>query len=131
MLEAGQFDQRLVARDVELSSIIRDAVDDVRPFIELRRQKLVENVPDLLGVMSLDVEKIRDAVNHLVLNAVKFTPDEGSVTIEANRTPEGGARIRVSDTGCGIDPAHLPRIGEAFFTGFDVTRHSSGKFEQG
>jgi len=81
--------------------------------------------------MRLDVEKIRDAVNHLVLNAVKFTPDEGTVTIAAERSADGGASIRVSDTGCGIDPAHLPRIGEAFFTGFDVAHHSTGKFEHG
>jgi signal transduction histidine kinase len=37
----------------------------------------------------------------------------------------------VSDTGGGIDPAHLPRIGEAFFTGYDVTHHASGQFEHG
>jgi signal transduction histidine kinase len=131
MLEAGQFDQRLSTRDVDLSTLLREAVEDVRPFIEMRKQKLIENVPDSLGVMPLDVEKMRDAVNHLVLNAVKFTPDEGTVTVAAERTPDGGASIRVSDTGCGIDPAHLPRIGEAFFTGFDVARHSTGKFEHG
>jgi signal transduction histidine kinase len=131
MLEAGQFDQRLIARDVELATILRDAIEDVRPFVEVRRQKLVEDVPESLGVMALDVEKIRDAVNHLVLNAVKFTPDEGTVSVAAARTPDGGASIRVTDTGCGIDPAHLPRIGEAFFTGFDVARHSTGTFEHG
>ena len=131
MLESGQFDQRLIRREIDLAGVVREAVDDVRPFIEMRRQKLVEKVPDSLGTMSVDVEKIRDSVNHLVLNAVKFTPDQGAITISAERTGDGGASIRVSDTGCGIDPAHLPRIGEAFFTGFDVTRHSSGKFEHG
>jgi signal transduction histidine kinase len=131
MLEAGQFDQRLSARDVELTTIVRDAVEDVRPFVAARNQKIVENVPQSLGSMKLDVEKIRDAVNHIVLNAVKFTPDEGTVTVSAERSEDGGAVIRVSDTGCGIDPAHLPKIGQAFFTGFDVARHSTGKFEHG
>jgi signal transduction histidine kinase len=127
MLEAGQFEQRLNRKDVELAAVIREAVEDVRPFVELRRQKLALDVPDALGVLSLDAEKIRDAVNHLLLNAVKFTPDGGTITVAAHRN--GGTTIRVSDTGCGIDPAHLPRIGEAFFTGYDVTHHSSGHFE--
>jgi signal transduction histidine kinase len=131
MLEAGQFDQRLNARAVDLAGIVRDAIEDVRPFVMARKQKLIENVPESLGVMNLDVEKIRDAVNQIVLNAVKFTPDEGAVTVSAERSADGGAIIRVSDTGCGIDPAHLPKIGQAFFTGFDVARHSTGKFEHG
>jgi len=129
MLEAGQFEQRLNLKDVEIADVIREAVEDVRPFVELRHEKLIVDVPQTLGVTSIDAEKIRDAVNHLLLNAVKFTPDGGTITVAARA--DGETTIRVSDTGCGIDPAHLPRIGEAFFTGYDVTHHASGHFEHG
>jgi signal transduction histidine kinase len=37
--------------------------------------------------------------------------------------------LAVKDTGVGIDAASLPRLGERFFTGFDVSRHTSGHFE--
>jgi len=37
MLEAGQFDQRLEARDAELATIVRDAIEDVRPFAAVRQ----------------------------------------------------------------------------------------------
>ncbi len=130
MLEAGQFDQRLRRSDVELSKLIRAAIDDVRPFIEARRLKLIEDISPDLGSASLDGEKIRDCVNHLLLNAIKFTADEGTVTISASRD-DGSTIIRIRDTGCGIDPAHLPHVGEAFFTGFDVAHHASGQFEYG
>jgi signal transduction histidine kinase len=130
MLEAGQFEQRLNRRDVELAGLIRDAVEDVRPFVELRRQKLSLDVPHAMASMSLDPEKLRDAINHLLLNAIKFTPDGGTITVAAAQR-DGEARVTVTDTGCGIDPTHLPRIGEAFFTGYDVTHHSSGHFEHG
>jgi len=129
MLEAGQFEQRLNRRDVELADVIREAIEDVRPFIELRHQQLAMDVPEKIGVISIDADKIRDAVNHLLLNAVKFTPDNGTISVAAHH--DGETTIKVSDTGCGIDPAHLPRIGEAFFTGYDVTHHSSGHFEHG
>jgi signal transduction histidine kinase len=52
------------------------------------------------------------------------------VTISASRD-DGSTIIRIRDTGCGIDPAHLPHVGEAFFTGFDVAHHASGQFEYG
>ncbi|MEA2711705.1 MAG: hypothetical protein QOF78_4306 [Phycisphaerales bacterium] len=130
MLEAGQFEQPLNRKDVEIAELIRAAVEDVRPFVDVRHQKLALDVPERMGVMSLDAEKIRDALNHLLLNAIKFTPDEGTITVAAAQR-DGETQIRISDTGCGIDPTHLPRIGEAFFTGFDVTHHSSGHFEHG
>jgi signal transduction histidine kinase len=129
MLEAGQFEQRLNLRDVEVADVIREAVEDVRPFVELRHQQLALDMPEKLRVVSIDADKIRDAVNHLLLNAIKFTPDGGKITVAAHA--DGEVSIKVSDTGCGIDPAHLPRIGEAFFTGYDVTHHSSGHFEHG
>ena len=131
MLEAGQFEQRLNRREVELAGVLREAVEDVRPFVEMRRQELVEKIPPALCVLSIDAEKIRDCVNHLLLNAIKFTPDRGTISVEARCDERGEAVIRVIDTGSGIDPAHLPRIGEAFFTGYDVTHHTSGQFEHG
>jgi signal transduction histidine kinase len=129
MLEAGQFEQSLRSQPADLAKVMREAVEDVRPFVELRQQKLIEEIPADLGTITIDDEKIRDCINHIVLNAIKFTPDGGTITIGAQRGGDGGATIRVQDTGCGIDPSHLPRIGDPFFTGYDVAHHSSGEFE--
>ena len=40
-------------------------------------------------------------------------------------------QISIIDSGCGIDESELKHYGEAFFTGYDVTRHSSGTYEHG
>jgi len=80
--------------------------------------------------MRLDAAKIRDSLNHLLLNAIKFTPDKGTIMLQARRTPDGrGAAIRVSDTGAGIDPVLQPHLFEPFFAGFDTAHHSSGRYE--
>src|SRR5207247_1235724 len=47
----------------------------------------------------------------------------------AGRPADGGAEIRVSDTGSGIDEASRGRVFEPFFTGFDISQHASGLFE--
>lgn len=130
MMQAGDFHAQLERKPVELSPFIASAVEDVAPFIELRHQQLVREWQADLGSISIDSNKLRDAINHLLLNAIKFTPDGGAITVAAKRT-NGGAEITIADTGCGIEEGELKRYGEAFFTGFDVTRHSSGTYEHG
>jgi signal transduction histidine kinase len=131
MLQAGQFQATLHLQPTDLASLLDEAVADVEPFILLRHQTLKREWPADIGTIDLDAPKIRDSLNHILLNAIKFTPDNGAITVSAVRTDDAGVRIAISDTGCGIDAAHLPRIGEAFFTGYDVARHSSGHYEHG
>jgi signal transduction histidine kinase len=130
MLTAQRFDAVLERKQEDLSPLIKQAAEDVRPFIELRGQTLALDVPDDLGSMNIDALKVRDSINHLLLNAIKFTPDHGRIELAAKRD-DGVATVRVTDTGAGIDPESLKHLFEPFFTGYDVSRHSSGQFEYG
>lgn len=131
MLMANKFDQAAHRTNADLTELLKAAADDVRPFIELRGQQLdVQLSPDL-GSMNLEAPRIRDAINHLLLNAIKFTPDGGKIGLSGSRTSDGGVAIRVSDTGAGIEPAEKEKLFTPFFTGFDVSKHSSGHFEHG
>jgi signal transduction histidine kinase len=132
ILMAGKFDVSAIERrSTDLPALLNQTADDVRPFTELRGQRLVIDYPADLGSMELEADKVRDGVNHLLLNAIKFTPDGGTITLSASRTPDQGAEIRITDTGCGIDTDCKARLFEPFFTGFDVSHHSSGTFEHG
>lgn len=130
MLSMQQFERRPEKAPSNLSKLVGRAVDDVRPFAELRKQALVCDIPEDLGTIDVDEAKIRDAANHILLNAIKFTPDQGTITVGARRE-NGDARIWVSDTGIGLDAASLSRVFDKFFTEFDVSHHSSGHFEYG
>ena len=129
MLAAGRYDQALDRHPTDLADLLCEATDDVRPFVALRRQTLDLEMPKDLGAIALDASKIRDSLDHLLLNAIKFTPDGGRILVSAEREANGDARIRVRDSGAGIDPTDLPRLFEPFFTSFDVSRHSSGHYE--
>ncbi|MDQ3441536.1 MAG: hybrid sensor histidine kinase/response regulator [Planctomycetota bacterium] len=131
MLSSDQFERVLHREPTDVSRVINDAVDDVRPFIERRGQTLALDVPPDLGTAEWDGPKLRDTLNHVLLNAIKFTPDAGTISVGAARQQNDMVRITINDTGCGIDQDCLPQLFEPFFTGTDVSRHSSGKFEHG
>jgi signal transduction histidine kinase len=108
---------------------VREAADDVRPFAEQRRLELALEVAPGLGSAEVDESKVRDSLNHLLLNAIKFTPDGGRIEVSARRTPAGDVELRVRDNGVGIDAENMAHLFEPFFTERDVSKHSSGHFE--
>jgi signal transduction histidine kinase len=128
-LQAERFERPLTPAPVDLGRLLHKSADDVATFIERRKQKLSREIPDNMGTLAAEEDKLHDSVVQLLVNAVKFTPDGGVITLAARRTADGGAEIVVRDTGVGIDAACLPRLFEPFFTRFDVSRHSSGVFE--
>jgi signal transduction histidine kinase len=131
MLSSDQFERVLHRERTDVAALVNGAIDDVRPFIEKRGQRLALDIRPDVGAAEWDAPKIRDTLNHLLLNAIKFTPDAGAISVGAARQQNGMVRITINDTGCGIDQDCLPQLFEPFFTGTDVSRHSSGKFEHG
>jgi len=59
--------------------------------------------------------ELRSAISNLVNNAVRYTPAGGSIDVAWAWLPDGRARLAVTDTGPGISPEHLPRLGERFY----------------
>jgi signal transduction histidine kinase len=145
MLQAGRFERPLDRRPTDCAALVREAAEDVRPFVEQRRQRLTLDLAADLGGIDVEAGKIRSCLDELLINAVKFTPDGGSIEVIGRRDPpsplpsppmgrgqgKGAVRLQVRDNGIGIEPGNLPYIFEPFFTELDVTRHSSGQFQFG
>jgi signal transduction histidine kinase len=86
-----------------------------------------------LPVIEADTEAMRKAIYHLLVNALKYTPDGGTITVSGRTLPpddaeypDGGVEIIVSDTGIGIDPSVQELIFTKFYQTGEVLIHSSG-----
>jgi signal transduction histidine kinase len=130
MLQAGRFERPLERRPVDFAALVREAAEDVRPFVQQRRQQLDLDLPADLGTIQVDPGKIRDSLDNLLLNAIKFTHDGGRIAVQACRH-DGAVSIQVRDSGIGISAADRAHLFEPFFTQVDVSTHSSGSFEFG
>jgi len=122
-----RYSQDLNYGEVPVGELLEEVYQDCRPFVEQRAQRLIIEGAEGIKSIQADRQKLRDVLENLVLNAIKFTPDGGVVRIRAGRQLGGYLSIAVRDQGPGIPQSDLPHIFEAFYSGGDVLRHSSGR----
>jgi signal transduction histidine kinase len=124
LLELSKLDSGLVLLDLrpeDLRSAVEQAVEQAAATARRRGVELTMERPATPIQIRHDPVRIGQVVANLVGNAVKFTPRGGSVRVQVQGEPDGGASITVSDTGIGIDAAELPRIFDRFFRGSRAT----------
>lgn len=106
---AGDFAQALAERNIEL---------------------VIESAPEM-PLIHAEPVLLQKALSHLIVNAIKYTPDGGKVILRSraitmeNDAP--GVEFSVTDTGIGLDAEHHELIFEKFYQVGDVAIHSSGK----
>jgi PAS domain S-box-containing protein len=103
-------------RPVDLRVVIEHALDSVRRETDARRHVVTCTIDPEAAWVPGDAMRLEQIVVNLVGNAAKFTPEGGHIDVRLDRY-EGLARVRVSDTGQGIEPAMLPHIFESFRQG--------------
>jgi cell cycle sensor histidine kinase DivJ len=123
---------KIEAERFELAREAFDARDAVSAVIRLMRGQAERAGVQLRGVLPsepLEVEADRRAIKqialNLVSNAVKFTPQNGSVTLTVQAVDEM-LEIVVSDTGVGIAPDDLERLGNPFEQAGDASQRAAG-----
>jgi signal transduction histidine kinase len=101
---------------VAVADVCREAVDRVRPLVDAAQVTLSCDVSPEVMEMAGDGDAVARLVLNLLSNAVKHTKS-GAISVRARALDEGGHRwveVRVADTGEGIPPDILDRLGEAF-----------------
>ncbi len=98
---------------VDLASLVRRALDGVRPSLEEQGHRLALELSEGPLWIEADEARILQSITNLLLTALKFTPPPGTISVSAERAG-GKAVLRVRDTGVGLAPESLERIFELF-----------------
>lgn len=111
-----------------MERLIRATADDIMPFIKRRNQNILVEIEKNIPQVVMDARGIRQVLVNLLLNAIRFTPDNGRITIRA-KDEKDDIRVEVEDNGIGIPMDKLSSIFESFYEAQDTDKHSSGSIE--
>ena len=104
---------RLEVKDVDLPEVVRSVLDVLRPAVEAKRISLDVSIDGGLASIPGDGDRLRQAMWHVVSNAIKYSPEGGRVAVHLERA-KSSAQLTVTDHGAGIDPSFLPYLFEPF-----------------
>jgi signal transduction histidine kinase len=116
LLEVSRITRGMIAlrlAPMGLGSAVHEAAESVAPAIEARRQSFVVSVPSRPLHIVADAARIAQVLENLLHNASKFTPEGGTIRVEAEVCGDE-VELRVVDDGVGIAPGQLGAIFDLF-----------------
>ncbi|QRN84198.1 GAF domain-containing protein [Chloroflexota bacterium] len=116
---------RFVFDTSDVIDMINEVLQSYGQQLRGKSQKVIQNYPEDLPQVWCDRQRMIQILANLISNAIKYTPEEGTITISAEHTfndwdPKGAAEvvhITVQDTGYGIDYEDQPHLFNKFFRG--------------
>jgi len=116
---------RIDLQPVLVAPIIEAALATVQPGADAKHLGLRAHVDAATPAVLADAGRLQQVVYNLLTNAIKFTPDGGTVDVRL-RQVGAAVEIEVADTGTGIEAALLPHVFERFRQGEDPTTRVQG-----
>jgi PAS domain S-box-containing protein len=105
---------RLRLERLNLNDVVQAAVDTIRPTADMKGISVELGLDHEVAHIVGDSDRLRQVVLNLLVNAVKFTPSGGHVSVRTSAAEVGRVSVVVSDTGKGISPDFRPHIFERF-----------------
>jgi CheY-like chemotaxis protein/anti-sigma regulatory factor (Ser/Thr protein kinase) len=117
---------KLTTAPLDLGAVTQDACDAVAAIAAGKRIDLVFSADGSSGeLVEGDAVRVQQAIENLLVNAIKFTPEGGSVSVSVACTDDQ-MEVRVVDTGHGIDADFMPHVFERFRQGNSTSSRSHG-----
>jgi len=104
---------RLNLSPVSVVSVIEAALDIVRPAAKAKEITLNTDLVSPVNTVTCDAQRLQQMVWNLLTNAVKFTPNNGEITVSCGQE-KNSVKIAVRDTGHGVAPDFLPFVFDRF-----------------
>jgi signal transduction histidine kinase len=130
MIDVSLIDNNLLTLNfhpIWISHLLDLLKNETRKTIAERKQNLIVNEFEGNSLwIYADSERLYQALHNVLINAIKYTPDKGTITVDGRLLP-GFIEITIADTGIGISPDHQAYIFEKFGQLGTAELHSSGR----
>ena len=134
LLDASRIDSNLLEvmkTELEIETLIQKAQKAFQDSLQERNITLTTNGISDLPVINADKELLYKVFYHVIMNAIKYTPDGGAIMINSRTVKDNNGNneveISIKDTGIGIDLQYQELVFEKFYQTGEVLLHSSGK----
>ncbi len=122
-IEAGQIAKEF--KPMCLSEVVEGCLEDVQVMAREKEMELRVEAPEELPTIRAAPHRLRQVLNNLMSNAIKFTPPKGVISLCVEEKLDC-LQVEVMDTGTGISPEDLPYVFDEFFQGRNVERTGAG-----
>jgi signal transduction histidine kinase len=123
LAEAGEL--RIERESTDLRALIERTVRSVSPQADRDNLTIVKDLPDDLPSVSVDPQRIGQVMFNLLDNALRHSPQGGTVTVKA-REQEGALQVDVTDQGPGLSDEELSLVFERFYRGDKARARATG-----
>ena len=133
MLDVSRIDTNqleIMPSQIEINPVIEKVNNVFQAALQERDISLTTTGVADLPIICADKDQLYKVFYHVIGNAIKYTPDGGSITVNGRLVEgytQGEIEIAVRDTGIGIDPENQELVFEKFYQTGEVLLHSSGK----
>lgn len=124
-IASGRVELRL--GPTHMSEVFKRVIDGYARVIEQRHLKMRYDFSTWPGVFYADMALLELALNNLLGNAIKYTPDGGTISVDVRMKGESRVIVSVQDSGIGIDLEDQLFIFDRFYTAGDTQLHSTSK----
>ena len=105
-------DLQIQPQKVELGTLCRDMIEHLRDRASTKAQNLETDIPNDLPDVCADIERVQQVLTNLLDNAIKYTPNQGTIRISCLHRTSQKVQVSVCDTGPGIPVENRDRIFE-------------------
>jgi signal transduction histidine kinase len=126
LAETGEDEAVVVRERVDIAAAVRQTAAMFGGAAEERSVRLAVDAGAGVPEVSADPAQMRRVIGNLLDNALRFTPADGEVAVAVRSDlPGGDVVVTVTDTGPGIEPAHLPHVFDRFFKADTSRTHAT------
>lgn len=111
--EAGKM--RLTLKPSSIGAAVMESVNVLKVWAQTKSINLEQKIQKDLPKINIDVGRIIQILNNLISNAIKFTPENGTVTVKAVMNENKEIEVSVKDTGPGMSQEELSRVFDKFY----------------